>query len=181
MQTNWRLFKVYLLAGTSTFSGGMAMLPVLERELCQKSQLISKDDLYEYTTLAQTFPGVIALTNACFVGKKINGTSGMLVAGLGAILPAFVLMSAATMLYQQLPQTGVILSVLTGIRAASAGLLFSAAYTLARYNLRDFWSIFLALACFGLTLFNLLSAPTLIIIAAVVGLLVNWSQRKEFH
>lgn len=179
MQTNWRLFKVYLLAGTFTFSGGMAMLPVIERELCQKSHLISQADLYEYSTLAQTFPGVIALTNACLVGKKINGTSGMLVAGLGAILPAFVLMSAATALYQQLPQTGVILSILTGVRAASAGLLFSAAFTLARYNLRDRWSLLLAFICLALTLFNLLSAPSLIILAALVGLLMGRRQYKE--
>lgn len=179
MQTNWRLFKVYLLAGTFTFSGGMAMLPVIERELCQKSHLISQADLYEYSTLAQTFPGVIALTNAYLVGKKINGTSGMLVAGFGAILPAFVLMSAATALYQQLPQTGVILSILTGVRAASAGLLFSAAFTLARYNLRDRWSLLLAFICLALTLFNLLSAPSLIILAALVGLLMGRRQQKE--
>ncbi len=96
MNKDWQLFKVYLMAGTFTFSGGMAMLPVIERELCQKRQLLPRDELYEYTTLSQTFPGVIALTNACFVGEKVNGKSGMLAAGLGAILPAFVLMLAAT-------------------------------------------------------------------------------------
>ena len=50
MNKNMTLFKVYLLAGTFTFSGGMAMLPVIERELCDKLNLITKKDLYEYTT-----------------------------------------------------------------------------------------------------------------------------------
>lgn len=170
---NWLLFKVYLFAGTFTFSGGMAMLSVIERELCVKHQLIERQTLYEYTTLAQTFPGVIALTNACFVGKKINGTPGMLAAGFGAILPAFVLMSVATGLYQSLPQQGVILSILAAIRAASAAFLFSAAYSLARYNLRDVTTILLAVGCFLLTLFNLVSAPLLIIAAGVVGILTT--------
>ena len=72
MNKNMTLFKVYLLAGTFTFSGGMAMIPVIERELCDKLNLITKKDLYEYTTLSQTFPGVIALTNACFVARFVK-------------------------------------------------------------------------------------------------------------
>ncbi|WP_442761052.1 chromate transporter [Paucilactobacillus nenjiangensis] len=41
MNKNMTLFKVYLLAGTFTFSGGMAMIPVIERELCDKLNLIT--------------------------------------------------------------------------------------------------------------------------------------------
>ncbi|ERL65115.1 chromate transporter [Schleiferilactobacillus shenzhenensis] len=178
MHKNWILFKVYLTAGTFTFSGGMAMLPMIERQLVNQYHLIDRDTLYEYTTLSQTFPGVIALTNACFLGKKINGTKGMIAAGIGAILPAFVLMLAATIAYQLIPQKGVIISIMAAIRAASAAFLFSAAYSLARYNLRDAASILLALACFLLTVFNLASAPTLIVAAAVVGILLSVTKRR---
>lgn len=178
MNKDWQLFKVYLMAGTFTFSGGMAMLPVIERELCQKRQLLPRDELYEYTTLSQTFPGVIALTNACFVGEKVNGKSGMLAAGLGAILPAFVLMLAATIGYQHVPQSGVFLSIMSAIRAASAAFLFSAAYGLARYNLKDPLNLAIAVGCLLATLFNLLSAPTLIILAGVIGL-ISARPRKE--
>lgn len=179
MNKNWLLFKIYIIAGTFTFSGGMAMLPVIEREVCTKRHLMSREDLYEYSTLAQTFPGVIALTNACFVGRKVNGRSGMFWAGFGAILPAFVLMLLATMLYQLIPQHGVTLAIMSAIRAASAAFLFSAAYSLARYNLRDWVSILLALFCLVATLFSLASAPTLIIIAAVIGIINGQRQRRQ--
>ncbi|MBO3092880.1 chromate transporter [Schleiferilactobacillus harbinensis] len=173
MHKNWILFKVYLLAGTFTFSGGMAMLPVIERELVGKYHLIERDQLYEYATLSQTFPGVIALNNACFVGKKIGGTVGIIAASLGAILPAFVLMLAATIAYQMIPQEGVVLSIMAAIRAASAAFLFSTAYSLARFNLKDAPTIILAAVCFLLTVLNLANAPTLIVIAGIVGIILS--------
>lgn len=173
MHKNWILFKVYLLAGTFTFSGGMAMLPVIERELVGKYHLIERDQLYEYATLSQTFPGVIALNNACFVGKKIGSTVGIIAASLGAILPAFVLMLAATIAYQMIPQEGVVLSIMAAIRAASAAFLFSTAYSLARFNLKDAPTIILAAVCFLLTVLNLANAPTLIVIAGIVGIILS--------
>lgn len=182
MHKNFILFKVYLFAGTFTFSGGMAMLPVIERELCHKHHFISQEDLYEYTTLSQTFPGVIALTNACFVGKKINGTRGMLVAGLGAVLPAYVLMSLATLLYQLIPQDGLVLSMLSAIRATSAAFLFVAAYSIARYSLTSRTTRWLALFCFVFTVLQLLSAPMLIFLAALAGVALHTlTLRRNLH
>lgn len=179
MKKNLILFKVYLLAGAFTFSGGMAMLPVIERELCEKHGLIDKESLYEYTTLSQTFPGVIALTNACFVGKKINGTSGMLLAGAGAILPAYVLMSIATLLYQLLPRQGPILSALAAVRATSASFLFAAAYTIAKYNLKAKANIIIALFCFICTVLHLIGAPILIILSALIGILIVYTGKDK--
>lgn len=179
MKKNLILFKVYLLAGAFTFSGGMAMLPVIERELCRKYGLIDKESLYEYATLAQTFPGVIALTNACFVGKKINGTWGMFFAGIGAVFPAYALMSIATILYQLIPQEGPVLSALTAVRATSASFLFAAAFTIAKFNLKSKLNIALALFCFIFTVFNLLGAPLLILISALVGILMIYIRKDK--
>ncbi|MEG0256331.1 MAG: chromate transporter [Vagococcus sp.] len=169
MKKNLVLLKVYLMAGAFTFSGGMAMLPLVERELCDKREWIERKELHEYTTLSQVFPGVIALTNACFIGRKVNGKMGMFFAGVGAVLPAFILMSLATYFYDLVPKEGAVLSALTGIRATSAAFLFLAAYTLAKFNLKDKLTICLSLLAFFLTIFNLLSAPRLILVAVVIG------------
>ena len=179
MNKNLVLLKIYLLAGAFTFSGGMAMLPLIERELCEKHSLIDKESLYEYATLSQTFPGVIALTNACFVGKKINGISGMVFAGIGAVLPAYILMSIATLLYQLLPQQGAVLSALAAVRATSASFLFAAAYTIAKYNLKDKTNIIIALICFLCTVLNLVKAPILILISAFTGIFIIFTGKDK--
>ena len=179
MNKNWLLFKVYFTAGSLTFSGGLAMLPMIQREVVDKYHLMDKNQLYEYSTLSQTFPGVIAVTNACFVGRKVNGVPGMFWAAFGAIFPAFAFMLLATMLYQIIPQKGIILSIMSAIRASSAAFLFSAAYTLARFNLKNTASILLAVLCLLASVFGLASAPTLIIIAGVVGVLMGSKKHKE--
>ncbi|WP_262316371.1 chromate transporter [Lacticaseibacillus parakribbianus] len=178
MTTNWLLFRIYFMASGFTFSGGMAMLPVIERELCDRRHLITKAALYEYTTLSQSLPGVIAVTNACFVGRKINGRAGMLAAGIGAVLPAFTLMLAATAAYQQIPRAGVWLAVMQAIRAASAAFLFTAAYRLAKYNLTDPVAIGLAAFCLLATVLGLLTTPLLIVAAGAIGL-IAYRPRKE--
>lgn len=171
MNKNFLLFKTYLLAGTFTFSGGLAMLPIIEKDLCQKYKLISKEDFYEYAALSQTFPGIIALNNAFLVGKKINGVSGMAFAGIAAVLPAYVFMALATLLYNLIPKNGPVVAAMTGVRAASAAFLFAAAYTTAKFNLKSKVNIFIAIMCFVLTLFSLLDVPILIILSALIGIL----------
>lgn len=119
------------------------------------------------------------MTNACFVGKKINGPQGMLLAGLGAILPAYLLMTLATLLYQLLPQDGPILLALTAVRATSASFLFAAAYTIAQYSIKEKIGAFLAIISFFLIIFQLVGAPWIVLTAGLIGLIV--AKRKEIN
>lgn len=179
MTKNIILLKVYLMAGTFTFSGGMAMLPLIENELSEKRDLISKEDLHEYTTLSQVFPGVIALTNACFVGRKVNGWSGMFFAGFGAILPAYLLMSLATFFYQFIPASGPMFQALVAVRATSASFLFVACYSLTQFNIHNKRALMLALLAFTLTFFQIISAPFLIILGIAGGIISKLSKERK--
>ena len=179
MKKNFILLKVYLLASAFTFSGGLAMLPLIEKGICEKHKLIDKKDLYEYSTLAQTLPGVIVVTSACFAGKKINGISGMIFAVLGAIFPAYFFMLIATILFQFVPKEGALIPVFTAVRAASASFLFAAAFTIAKHNLKTKINLILAVLCFLLTVFGLAGAPLLIVIAALTGLLMSFIKTKK--
>lgn len=169
MKKNWVLLKIYLIAGTFTFSGGMAMLPLIEKELCQKKRWIEKEALYSDAAIAQTLPGVIVLNTAFLVGMRINGLSGMLFAGLGAVFPAYTLMTLATIFYQTIPQSGPFLWALTSIRATSAAFLFAAAYTMARFNLQTNLLKCIALIAFVLSAWHLLSVPLILVLVAILG------------
>ena len=103
----------------------------------------------------------------------------MIAAGLGAVLPAYILMSIATVLYQLVPQDGIILSILGAIRATSAAFLITAAYSIARYNLNNVVNIGISLVCFILTIFNLVSAPMLIVLAIVFGIILTYGRQVK--
>ena len=103
----------------------------------------------------------------------------MIFAGIGAILPAYILMSIATLLYQMLPQQGAVLSALTAVRATSASFLFAAAYTIAKYSLKDKVNIIIALICFICTVLNLVKAPVLIVVSALIGIFIIFTRKDK--
>lgn len=145
------------------------MLPAIERDLVEKHRLLERDKFLEYATLAQTLPGVIAVNCATLVGRSAAGTLGMLAAGLGAILPAFVFMIAATILAGMLPQEGWLLGAMRGVRAASAALVLAAAFTLGRHNVKDAFAVVAALAAFLLVTAGKLAAPIVVLLAGAAG------------
>ncbi|MBE9389771.1 chromate transporter [Vagococcus salmoninarum] len=126
MYKNLNLFKRFFLASTFTFSGGLAMVPMLHQELVTDQHYLSSEDFYHYVSLAQTVPGVTVITTACLLGEKVNGKAGRFFASLGAITPVLVIMNLLTMLYQSLPQGGIMLYVLTAIRGTAGIFILEA-------------------------------------------------------
>ncbi|MFA5542427.1 MAG: chromate transporter [Bacilli bacterium] len=167
----WGLFYIFFKAGTFTFAGGLAMLPVIQRDVVEKYKFMSNEEFIEFATLSQTLPGVIALNCASFVGKKVAGTAGMLIAGFGAIISAFILMIVATILIQMVPEDGWVAGAFRGIRAASSAFVLVAAYTLGRYNLKGYFGWIVMLISFFLVLVLNISAPIVILFAGIFGFL----------
>lgn len=168
-QKHFALFITFLKASTFTFAGGLAIVPAIERDAVEKYQLLTKDEFMEYATLSQTMPGVIALNCATLVGRHAAGFLGMLAAGFGAILPAFSLMVVATVLANMVPQQGPILGAMRGIRAASAALVLSAAFSLGKYNLKSGFAIILMVAAFLLVVAGNIGAPLIVVLSGVTG------------
>ena len=170
-KTFWPLFYIFFKAGTFTFAGGLAMLPVIEKDVVEKYKLLNREDFLEYAALAQTLPGVIAVNCACFVGRRAAGTAGMLVATFGATISAFVIMLIATVAIQYIPQTGPVTGAMNCIRAASSALILSAAFTLGAHNLKTAFSVIMMLAAFVLVIFLNISIPLIVVAAGVAGYL----------
>jgi chromate transporter len=179
LRTLWRLFVIFLKAGTFTFAGGLAMLPVIEKDVVEKYALMPCEEFLEYATLSQTLPGVIALNCAVFVGRRVAGFWGMLSAGLGATFSAFVLMLLATVLLQFIPQEGAFAGAFRGIRAASAAMILSAAFALGKHNIKGAFTVVVMLGAFALVLFGNISAPLVILAAGVAGCVWQWVQRRR--
>lgn len=139
------------------------------------------EEFLEYATLAQTLPGVIALNCASFVGRKVKGNLGMIVAGFGAMISAFALMIVATILLTSIPQQGPVAGAFRGIRAASAAFILSAAFTLGKYNLKTLFSIVLMMAAFSLVFFAEVSAPLVIIAAGCAGYIYHRFKTKPLN
>jgi chromate transporter len=103
----------------------------------------------------------------------------MLVAGFGATFSAFVLMLLATILLQFIPQQGPVIGAFRGIRAASAALVLSAAFSLGRHNLKNLFAVILMLAAFALVLFANISAPVVVVAAGAAGYIYQFVKNRR--
>lgn len=175
--TCYALFITFLKASTFTFAGGLAVVPAIERDAVQRYGLLDREAFMEYATLSQTMPGVIALNCATLVGRHAAGTMGMIAAGFGAILPAFLLMLAATVLARMIPQQGRFLGAMRGIRAASAALVLSAAFSLGRYNLKSTFAVIMMIAAFMLVIWGHIGAPMIVVLCGVAGVIYQRIRR----
>ncbi len=174
----WALFLTFFKASTFTFAGGLAILPALEKDMVEKYKLLPREVFLEYATLSQTLPGVITINCASLVGREAAGVWGMLAAGFGAILPAFVFMLLATVLVNLIPREGIFLGVMRGVRAASAALVLAAAFTLGQHNLKNIFAIVVMIAALVLVLFLKVGAPLVVLLAAAAGYAYQWFRRR---
>ena len=170
---NWILFKAFLLAGTFTFAGGIAMLPALKKDLVDKHQVMSKEDFYDYAAMAQAVPGIIGLNFALLIGKKVSGRVGMLMSSIGTILPAFTLMLLATVMAQYIPQAGPVQFALVGVRAASTSAVFMAAYSLGKYLIKNKVHWLMVILAFVMVGILRMSSPIVIVLAGLIGLVFH--------
>ena len=76
--------------GVMTFGGGMAMLPILQREVVENKHWATEEELTDYYAIGQCTPGIIAVNTATFIGQKYKGIAGGIVATLGVVFPSLV-------------------------------------------------------------------------------------------
>lgn len=178
MNVNIELFKLFAISSTFTFSGGLAMIPMLHDKLVTENNYLSNDEFYHYIALSQSLPGVTAVISACLLGEKINGKKGRLAASFGAILPILFLMIALTMIYEVIPQTGIIKYIFIAIRSTAGIYIFEAAFSMTPHIIsKSKKSYFLILGVFIVITFLNISIPTIILGCFLMSILMTVRER----
>jgi len=155
----------FIVIGASTFGGGYAMVPVLERELIKKRGWINMDEVMDYWTIAQITPGIIAVNVATFVGCKRKGLAGGIIATIGIILPGCCLMMIVALFLEQFADNPFVLHAFVGIRIAVCALIFDTLVRLAKGLFRGYRPVIVfAVACVLSAVFSV--SPVLIILGA---------------
>lgn len=93
------LFLSFLQIGCFSVGGGLAALPLIEEQIVSVHHWLTADEFAKLITISEMTPGPIAVNSASFVGARIAGVSGALVATLGCILPSCLIVSILAWLY----------------------------------------------------------------------------------
>ena len=164
------MFISFFKIGAFTLGGGYAMLPIIQKEVVEKKKWIGETEFLNMVAISQSAPGPLAVNISAFVGKKIKGITGLIVATLGSILPSFIIIILVASIFIGIENNPVVQRVFQGIRPAVVALIAVPVISIgktAKVNRKNF--IIPLLAAVLVSVFNI--TPIYIILgAAVIGI-----------
>lgn len=167
MRELFEIFRSFFKIGLFTFGGGVAMLPLIEREVIDSGKWnIQKPEFLDLLTVAQTAPGPIALNVAVFIGYKTRGYAGAIAATLGIVVPSFVIILLIAILFADVRHNPVVDAAFKGMRPAVVALIVVPVITLARGM---HWAMMGVIAASALAVWWLEWSPIYILPAAALA------------
>ena len=121
-----QLFVSFLQVGLFSIGGGYAAMPLIHEQVVTLHPWLTLREFTDLITIAQMTPGPIAINSATFVGVRIAGIPGALVATLGCIAPALVLVSLLAWVYNKYKNLSVLQNVLACLRPVVVALILGA-------------------------------------------------------
>jgi len=148
------LSAIFLRMGSVTFGGGLVMVPLIESEVVNGHHWLTHQEFADATALGQITPGPVLIT-ATFIGYRVAGTLGALVATISIFLPAFLMTIAAASSLRRFRNNEQVQSFLRGVSPAVVGLLMAAALSFGRAGIHTWIGVLImVIALFTLIRFR---------------------------
>ena len=167
------LFLSFAKVGVMTFGGGYAVIRILEREIVEKQGWASSEELMDYYAVGQCTPGVIAVNTATFIGYKVAGVPGGIIATLGIVFPSLVIITIIAGILTSFSDLPAVKSAFAAVRVCVCVLIFNAVVKLWKGAIKDKAALCLFLAVFLLSLFFDLSPVVFVLFCAAAGILLT--------
>ncbi len=169
----WTLFYVFLKIGAFTFGGGYAMIPLIEREVVERKNWITAEDMLDIIAIAESTPGPIAINTATFVGYKTAGVLGSAAATLGTVLPSFAIICVISAVLAQFRELQAVKFAFEGIRAGVLALIVKALWTMYKKCPKSLFSYIVMAASFVVAAFTDIHIIFIIVAAATAGIVTS--------
>ena len=139
--------------GGITFGGGYAIVALLEEDLVQRKGWLSEAELLDIITVGESTPGAIAVNTATFVGYRLAGVAGGIVATAALVFPAWLVIVLLSSCYLVLREQVWVAAALAGIRLAAVVLIVRAFFRMAKGVKRTALNVGCMALAFGLVSF----------------------------
>lgn len=173
MKELFELFWVFARIGGLTFGGGYAMLPILQREVVEKRRWATEEELMDYYAIGQCTPGVIAVNTATFVGQRLRGVPGGIVATLGVVFPSLVIITVIAAFIRNFSDLAVVKNAFAGVRVCVCVLVFNAVVKLWKKSVVDRRTLVIFLFVFVLSVITSWSPLIFVLLAGGAGIILK--------
>ena len=170
------LFISFFKVGLLTFGGGYAMIPIIQKEVVEKRKWMNGNDILDILAISESTPGPIAVNSATYVGYRVMGFWGSLVATIGLAIPSFTIIFVISLFYEKFLSFHVVNAIFKGVKVGVIILLILAVIKLKKnVEVNTLGLILFTITLVGmllLTFFNI-KIPSVSIIFIALGLLVG--------
>ncbi len=176
----FELFITYFKIGLFSFGGGLAMLPLIEHEM-MIHQWMTHAEFMNIVAISQMTPGAIAVNCATYIGLKVGGVPGGIIATAGLATPSVLVILALTSILAKLKEHPMKRAFFFGIKPVTIGLIAYAGIMIGQNTFLldpkdwlsfDYLKILLTVICFVVLYKYKVNSILMIGIAGVVGLVL---------
>lgn len=173
MKVYFQIIWTFIKVGALTFGGGYAMLPVLQRETIEKRGWITEEEAMNYYAVGQVMPGLIMVNTSAFIGHKLKGKPGAIIAGVSAAIPSLIIITAIASLLSGFSDLEVIQHAFAGVRVCVIVLIINSLEKLWKNAIVDRTTLVICASIFLASMFTKVSPVILVLCSAVFGVLTT--------
>jgi chromate transporter len=161
----WEIFQLFVKVGLTGFGGGMAIVALTERLVVKDKKWVTAEEFLHGLAFGQIL-GPFSLNTCTFVGYRLRGVAGGVLAAVGFLLPSFILVSIFAMLYLRFQHLHLLQKALAGTNPVVIALICSVVIDMARKQVNSLSGWIMAIAACLAAVFKLNAALVLAVAAA---------------
>jgi chromate transporter len=166
-------FRFWLKLGFISFGGPAGQIAIMQRELVEQKKWIDQDDFLHALNYCMLLPGPEAQQLATYIGWRLHGIRGGIVAGAFFVIPSIfflLILSYIYAAYGNLPQIN---TILDGFKAVVVAIVIEAVFKIAKKAFKTRWHILIAILSFAAIYFLNVPFPLIVLGAALFGIIVS--------
>ena len=173
------IFTSFAKIGAFTIGGGYAMIPLIQKEVVERRGWVKEEEFLDYLAISQSAPGILAINISIFIGEKLKGVKGSVVAALGSALPSFVMILLIALFFQDYRDNEIVNKIFMGIRPAVVALIAVPFLTLSKSAITNRYTAIIPVVAIVLISFLGVSPIWLILSGALLGLFYHFLTVKR--
>ncbi len=178
MSDYWKIFISFSKIGAFTIGGGYAMIPLIQKEVVDRRKWIDSNEFIDYLAISQSAPGILAINISIFVGNKVKGRSGSIVAALGSALPSFIMILLIAMFFNSFKDNDTIEKIFRGVRPAVVALILAPLVGMIKSCKLNIYTSLIPIISTLIIILTPVSPALIIIIGAIYGIITfKWIKR----
>ncbi len=170
-----KLWWTFLWLGCIGFGGGIAVLAQIYVLIVQKRGWLKEAEYWEAAAFGQSLPGSYAVNAVSYIGLRLQGTMGAIIAVVAFLLPSFFMMIGLTLLYRELQSRQItnLVTLFMSMNAAVVGIVLAVSIKLGRNGVKNYTQAIMAVAACLALLLKILNVVEVILAAGIIGIFLN--------